>query len=268
MSLEKRFHKFTHVYCLSCGHHWDVPIYCGNRFCDVCSGKRRSRVRQRIDFIIKQLNKKKQVSLKLLTLTVRSQDNLKGMIKHLSASFRKMRNMQYWKRQVFGGVFVFEIKGNPHCWHVHIHAIIESYYLDWYRIRRMWEKCSGSPGIDIRRAWDKKAVDYVIKYITKPSVPDSLLDDVNKELQGSRLFQPFGEWYAINSKFVYKRPGCPKCNQNSLALWCQVFHEGTFWEYKEVLNPQSGDPPSDDSFCYANPAEIFPLPDEISMVSM
>ncbi len=249
------YHKFSSVFCISCGHFFDVPVYCGSRFCTICSGKRRARVRKRIDFLRKEFKPRKGVTLKLFTLTIRSESDLKKMIKHLSDSFRKVRNTKHWKNAVFGGVFVFEIKGRPGQWHAHIHGIMESYYFDWNMLRRLWKKASGAQGVDIRWIPAGNAVTYITKYISKPSVPDNCLDEVNKALKGNRLFQPFGTWYAINRKFVDNRPGCPKCHVDNMILAFEVGRAQSYWQWgtDKVITPV--ETPEDDQIIYSDPRQ-------------
>lgn len=248
-------HKFTSVYCLCCGHNFDVPIYCGDRFCQICGKKRRERVRKRIQFLIDQTSSLSGVTLKMFTLTIRSDQDLSNMIKHLVSSFRRLRSTKYWNKAVFGGCFVFEIKGRPGRWHAHIHGIVESYFLDWHRLRRLWLKSSGSPGIDIRAIHKSRSVSYITKYITKPAVDSSFLDDVNSALKGTRLFQPFGTWFNVNRKFFDVRPGCPECHQNQLALYAEVFGTGSFFEWKDVKTVSSSVFKEETPLIYQNPSQ-------------
>jgi len=208
-------HDFTTIVCLHCGKEIVVPVYCGNRFCPICSKPRLARVRRRIEFLIKNTEKENGRSFKHLTLTLRSQPDLPGMLKYLTRSFRKMRNTKLWKRFVSGGAFVIEVTHSDAGYHAHIHSIIYADYIEFNELLRMWVKCSGSRGVYIKRIPEHQIVRYLTKYISKPTDDQAIEDAVHRSLQGFRLFQPFGTWYNLSKKFIDVRPGCPDCGGSS-----------------------------------------------------
>lgn len=210
-SVETTTHAFFHVTCMGCGFDFDVPIYCGDRFCKVCGQPRRARIRSRIDFLEENCEFRPGENLKMLTLTIRSMGDLNLMVSKLIRSFRKLRSLPYWKQHVSGGAFVMEITHGDAGWHAHIHAVIASRIMPFETLKKIWLKCSGYTGIHIKRIWKGQMTFYLTKYLSKCSVPNDLRDDVNKCLAGRRLFQPFGSWHSLNKLWVRTVSKCSKC---------------------------------------------------------
>lgn len=204
-------HRFTSIVCCVCGHEISVPVYCGDRFCPVCSRPRLARVRRRISFMVNNTEKRRDYSFKHLTLTVRSESNLPSMLRLLTRSFRKLRQRSLWKKVVRGGAFVLEVKQNDGFYHAHIHAIIYSRWFDWNRLLDLWIKCSGNRGVYIQRIPAAQIVRYLTKYVSKPCDADLGNGTAREELAKMRLFQPFGEWFNLNKIFEEEKYHCPDC---------------------------------------------------------
>lgn len=227
-------HQFIKIRCMCCSHTFDVPVYCGNRFCEICSQRRQSRMRRRLKWLVNQICLDKGYGFKHLTLTIPNQSDLPAMVKFIIKAFRKMRSRAYWKNHVRGGASVIEITGRPGNWHVHIHAVIEARYMDWGRLHKLWKKCSGGDGTYIQRLSKTNIVGYLTKYLTKSSAPQSVLLDMSEALKGTRMFSPFGTWYAKNCKYASFKPACPECSESDLMLDDFVLYgkyRGTFTKY-------------------------------------
>lgn len=214
-----RPHQYIDIWCTHCGHKFPVPVYCGYRFCRICSVRRQARVRRRLKWLVNQVEIKRPYGIKHLTLTIASEQDLPAMVKKLISSFRKMRQRAYWKNNVLGGSFVIEITGNPGNWHAHIHTIIEAKFMNWDVLHRLWFSCSGGKGVWISRLSQSKAVGYLTKYLTKSDVTTELMEEMSAALKGTRLFSPFGRWYAINCKYVPPKPDCPNCDNGDLNIY-------------------------------------------------
>lgn len=162
--------------------------------------------------------------IKHLTLTIKNDTNLKRMVKHLLASFRRMRNRKAFKAKIVGGAFVIELTKTGNTWHAHLHIVIQSHKVDWELLRDMWLKCSkGSRGVYIRNIPPDQAVHYLTKYITKS---DLSLDDqlvATELLKNYRLFNPFGSWYAVNLEYVPETRFCPNCKQVGTLMPEDIF---------------------------------------------
>lgn len=215
-------HYYISVACTRCGNTIAVPVYCGDRFCPVCGAPRRARIRNRISFLVKQVDLKQGMRIKHLTLTIRNQKCLFDMLKDLTRSFRKLRSRAIWKNHVVGGAFVIEVTGSPGNWHAHIHAVIESYYLDFHKLLNTWIKCSPGQGVYIQNLPLNAVVTYLTKYLTKPDMPDQVSEQVSLAISGYRLFQPFGTWYSISLTYHKPRCLCKECGSKSFELAYRV----------------------------------------------
>lgn len=206
-------HRWRSVYCVRCGHRVKAVIDCGHRFCPVCAFRRSIRIRLILGHLLKSSRDIPEARIKMLTLSVKNCSDLPGGIKHLVKSFRRLRQRSLWKRYVFGGAFVIEIKGRPGNWHPHIHAIIQSYWFPWAQLRAAWFDVSGGSAVWIADVSDTKAKFYVTKYITKADVPAEDIDVVSAALRRFRLFSRFGLWHNIRiPRSLYRHP-CPACGR-------------------------------------------------------
>lgn len=204
-------HEWTTICCSHCGDTFKVPIYCGDRFCYTCSPRRLARTRRRLTWLSDQAGIPFGMGFKFLTLTIRSEDDLPGMIKSLLKSFRRMRQRAFWKNNVDGGAFIVEIKRGSFGWHAHVHAVIVANYLDFDKVKALWRKVSTGHGVDIRAKSSKESVNYMCKYMSKPNLDDESIEEINGALKGTRLFSPFGTWYALNGTYEQAAPSCQKC---------------------------------------------------------
>lgn len=227
-------HRFIRVICLTCGHFFDVPVYCGDRFCPICSVARRKRVRDRLNFLVANVPFVKSYSFKHLTLTIKNQSNLKRMTRTIVHCFRKLRQTDEWKRKVLGGSFVIEVTGSHGSWHVHLHIIIQAKYWQFAEILKLWMKLSPGRGVYIQNIPQSQVVRYLTKYITKTDVPDCEKEELNDALTGTRLFQPFGTWYALNKLYIKPAQTCPKCIKPCFCLYGELFEGEGFVFEKET----------------------------------
>jgi len=209
ISLEN--HRYRQIICTNCGHEITVPIYCGDRFCPVCSRPRLAKVRRRLEFLIKHTKKEPLYGFKFLTLTIPNEPDLPEMLGRLTKSFRRLRQRAGWKRRVSGGAFVIEIGGSHAGWHAHIHAIIVAKYIAFDRLLKLWISCSGGRGVFIKQIPPGAATGYLTKYLSKPAIADADLETASLSIKSLRLFQPFGCWMKLLKEFHEEKPGCPKC---------------------------------------------------------
>lgn len=218
-----------------------MPVFCGDRFCPVCSVIRRARVRRRLEWLIKCLPVKPEFRFRHLTLTIASQGDLRKMIQKLQADFRRLRQRAYWKLHVDGGAFVIEVTGRPGAWHAHIHAVIWGYWMKWEIIQQLWKKISHGTGCYITHIPTSAVVGYLTKYLSKPESPDIVTADISCALSGMRLFAPFGSWHNLNKLYVKPVHPCSKCGHTA---WMQTdIAQGNFPKRHYVQFDESGLPP-------------------------
>lgn len=205
--------KYATITCMGCGDEIVVPIYCGNRFCVDCNGARRKNIRNKLDVFCAQKKETKAVRFKFLTLTIKSQPDLKEMVEVLLKSFRQLRQRQLWKKKVFGGAFVIEMTVNNGLWHAHIHAILEGYYISWDKLLSDWEAITGATGVHIKAIPVQRITHYLTKYITKTDLDEDCQLEASEALKGKRLFQPFGSWHNGFGNIPKIETKCSKCGQ-------------------------------------------------------
>lgn len=212
-------HQFRRIVCSGCGESLDVPVYCGDRFCPVCSVTRSIRVKRRLTWLVDQQSKLPNQSFFFWTFSLKNCTDLTKGIKQLQLAFRRLRNRAYWKNHVTGGGFVIEIKGHPGNWHPHIHAILYSNWMKWDTVFTLWRKCSGGRGCYVKLIPKSAAVAYVTKYLSKPDVPDQVAIEISAALKGIRLFAPIGAWHAGNKSYPKKATPCKRCGSSHWMDW-------------------------------------------------
>ncbi len=232
-------HEFIHIHCEHCGHSIDVPVYCGDRFCGVCSPARHARIADRLRFLVKNTERKPVYTLKFLTLTIANMPKLDPMVKFLVKCFRKLRNRAVWKKYVDGGAFVIEVTGRPGDWHAHIHAIIFARYIHRDAFVKAWNSISGGLGVDVRTIPTDALCNHLIKYLSKRQEPAMVSEEKNLVLKSYRLFQPFGCWFKLQKKYKRAPHPCEKCGKSSWSPWdiVQGFFIDTFRKEVDVPAP-------------------------------
>jgi len=235
-------HEFLHIVCSHCGKRFDVPLYCGDRFCSVCGFPRRMRIRARLRFLVENVQLGDSESIKHITFTIPSELDLAQMIKRLVRSFRKLRQTKFWKRYISGGAFVIEITGEPGQWHGHIHCICQAGFVPWAKLKSLWEHFSGGKGVYITRIPLRAAVNYLTKYLSKSTVATEFRYDVSEALKGLRFFQPFGSWYHQDRKYPKPSKVCSRCKTEGSFCLAYEMLGGWMHDTYEVV-PQDHGPP-------------------------
>lgn len=219
-------HQYRLLICGSCGHKLNVPISCGNRFCSICGGPRRRRVRARLNSIVKSLRPGPGYSTKMVTLTMPKQPDLRSGVKVLLQSFRRLRQRKFWKNKVVGGAFVVEVKGIPGAWNIHLHCIVEARFIPNFTLSREWAQVSPGQITDVIKVPASAVISYVTKYLTKSSVAKHLEVEVSRALKGVRMFQPFGTWHSLALRWKPEIFKCPSCDYTGFYL----SDSGCAWE--------------------------------------
>lgn len=227
MSQPAPTHDFIRIACDHCGYSISVPVYCGDRFCPVCSVPRLARIRHRLNWLVGHIEPLAGHSFKHLTLTIPSHPDLAVMLHTLNSSFKKLRARAFWKRLVAGGASVVEVTGRPGNWHVHLHVVLYAKYIPYFQLLSLWRKVSPGRGCYIQKMPKSAIISYLTKYLVKPSVPDEVSEMVGVTLARYRLFQPFGSWYNLSATYVRPNKTCPDCGQTSWLPW-DILTKGDF----------------------------------------
>lgn len=211
-------HEWKGIFCMSCGHTFDIPIKCGNRFCPTCSLARRNRVRQRLTSLFNRVPKLPYRTLKLVTLTIPNSQTVREGCDTLISSFRRLRQRKLWRSKVNGGVFVIEVTRGKNGYHVHLHAIVQGLFIDNKVLSREWAAVSPGRIVDVRPCWNINLVYYLTKYLTKVKGEASFVEVIGQGLKGRRLYQPFGSWFALDVPIEKKGTPCTKCGEDCWTI--------------------------------------------------
>lgn len=224
-------HQYRRIMCMHCGTSHDVPVYCGDRWCSICSGIRRSRVYNRLKFVMTTTPTRRYHSWYHWTFGIASEEDLASMVKSLLRYFRRLRQRSYFKKKVHGGAFVIEVTHGDAGWHAHIHALIYSHWMDWDRLRLDWLKISKGRSVYVRPVGKVDLASYLCKYLSKPDIPEADLGAASSALKGVRLFNPFGKLSSAAKSYKAGKPACKSCG---FSQWtCDLSATGsstyTYW---------------------------------------
>lgn len=146
--------------------------HCHNRWCPRCRVYVQNRTRRRIEKWLKTANRS---ALKFVTLTLRpSSRPLSEHLAHLLKSFRRLRSSRFWRALSVRGMGIAETTrgATGRDWHLHLHLIIESPYMDARKLSDAWRTASGGSFIvsvkGVRRDQaTEKLIEYLAGYMAK-----------------------------------------------------------------------------------------------------
>ena len=221
---QKDLHSYRDIFCISCGNVKHIPIYCHNRFCPVCSAGRKFKVQGKLEALLAKFPPTARRRLKMLTLTQPKQIDLKEGLKKLLSSFKRLRNRKKWKEWNCDGGYVVEIKGTENNWHIHLHAIITSYYIPEPELWAEWEACGGGKHAHLMAIPNATAIAYVTKYITKGEFDPDYVAQINSALRDQRLFSTFGKWHNAKTPKVKLECRCKVCGGTQWHAFDNFFY--------------------------------------------
>ena len=147
-------------------------MHCRNRWCPKCRVYVQNRTRRRIETWLKTADRTR---LKFLTLTLKpSSRPLSDHLAHLLSSFRRLRLSPFWRALNARGIAVAEVTrgASGQHWHLHLHMLIESPYVDARKLSVAWRTASkGSYIVHVeavrRNQSGEKLVNYLASYLAK-----------------------------------------------------------------------------------------------------
>jgi len=209
-------HQYFNVYCEGCGKKHVVIMRCGDRFCPVCNAGRLALIREKLQFIVKNITLQPGERFRFLTFTVENQENLKQMCSFLIKKFRKLRESRFWKTYYQGGSYVIEVTGTQGNWHAHLHVLAAGYYCPQRLLLDAWRSQCGRGGVYCKNAEKGSTIRYILKYISKSECQGENQDLAASALKGYRLYQPFGSFMSVSKKFVRSCSVCPHCGSTAV----------------------------------------------------
>lgn len=166
----------------------------------------------------------------MLTLTVRNLKRIDaGELELLKKAWVSLRRSKLFEK-VSGGFWSMEITNQGKGWHAHIHAVLDSQYLDQSQIERAWSKRIGQEMsiVDIRELRGPDPLKEVVKYTSKPTQMIHWSDDDLRQFldvaPSLRMFGVFGTCYKQRSEFrefndeLKSESGFCECGCNSWKI--------------------------------------------------
>jgi hypothetical protein len=244
---------------------------CKLRWCPICRDVSRQIVTTAVDGWLCR-----QKYPKMLTFTLKhSDDELFMQVQHLYDCFRKIRQRAYFKQNINGGVWFFQLKLNlqTNQWHPHIHCLVNGNFLKHSRLSELWHKITGdSFVIDVRPVRDlENASTEVARYATSPAdITRMTLQqaiDVYDATQGRRIC---GTWGDAKGMILKPTP------QEDTEEWSKVAEftfinirrdydraVQTFWDCYVNNKPYDGPQLQPETEVYAEELDLLLEPEEL-----
>ena len=205
--------------CLDCGAEPAFPITCDHRLCPDCAARRGAVLVSEHQDMLKQLRYPKMLTLTFLS--VASLD--KGYIKWARNCFRKLRRRRVMAG-CWGGIYSFEATHSAeYGWHLHIHSLIGSGYIDQGVLSTEWQKITGACVVDIRAVQGKDkwgAIKEVVKYPAKAATflgEAALVNEFLVATERVNLAYGFGAMYRVRTRrHAEGKMCCPVCGGTSI----------------------------------------------------
>jgi len=245
---------------------------CKLRWCPICRDVSRMIVTTAVDGWLQR-----QYFPKMLTFTLKhSDDDLFSQINRLYDSFKKIRQRAYFKQNVTGGVWFFQLKLNPQTeqWHPHIHCLVAGKFLKHSRLSELWHKITGdSFVVDVRPVKDlDNASTEVARYATSPADLTKMSFEqawnVFDATEGKRIC---GTWGNAKGMVLRPTPADDSDEWSKIAdfTWIAIRKEydaaaKLFWECYCEHKPYYGPQLQTDEVLYADELNFLLEPDNMS----
>jgi len=245
---------------------------CKLRWCPICRDVSRMIVTSAVDGWLRR-----RKFPKMLTFTLKhSDDDLLVQINRIYKSFQKIRQRVFFKQNVTGGVWFFQLKQNPQTeqWHPHIHCLVDGKFINHNKLKELWLKITGdSFVVDVRPVKDlDNASTEVARYATSPAdLTNMSLEsawDVFEATEGKRICGTWG-----NAKGMILRP-TPQADSDEWSKvadfsWIAIRKEydasaKIFWDCYCNRQPYNGPQLQPDITLYKEELDFLLEPDEIS----
>ena len=159
-----------------------------------------------------------------LTLKIVPSGDVDAEVSRILASFRKLRQRKVWNAK--DGIASIEIlKKGEDSWYVHIHALIDSKWMDQKALSDAWLDITGdSSVVDIRRVKSERrqALREVLKYQTKIwELNEEDKEFIEKTFKHRRFIYTFG--IKRPEKPEFKGMKCKICGGNLTKMDDEIY---------------------------------------------
>lgn len=223
--------------CTNC----KTPRYFWNRcelkFCPICAERLAKERRETVEWWTRSIRQPKH-----LVLTARNTHDLSReylrWFKHQFAKLRARKVCANWR----GGFYSIEVTWKSEGAHVHLHALVDTNWVDTTELAKVWGKLMGQD-FAIVKVKDARGEDY-LKEVTKYVVKGSELATWSAQrvatfigaIQDVRMFGVFGTLFARRAELRDFLDDIRSC-RNVCQCGCKSFqiHDAEHWEATEEI---------------------------------
>lgn len=170
-----REHRWASFMCDD-GHSYSVPLDCGHRYCDICARSQVATRRRALELEIERAKEleTRSVRVKMMTLTMKSMEDPRQMWDHLYDSFDRLQETVTWRKgKVRWWIARAEVTTKGKEWHVHLHVLMLSRFIDQKALSNSWIRSTRRTGmiVHIEQIFGREIGDAameVAKYLCKP----------------------------------------------------------------------------------------------------
>jgi hypothetical protein len=222
-SLERCHSEWTVAHCGDCGRVKKFPNRCDCFYCAECQPRLAGERKKAVEWWTKLVCQPKHV-----VLTVQNTAELtKAHVLEFKRWWAKLRR-RVFARNWSGGFYSIELTNEGNGWHLHLHALIDTKWIDGGQLAVEWQKVTNGLGriVCVKDARAKNYLAEVTKYAVKGV---DLAKWTGAEIQtfiaafdGVRTFGVFGSLYGARTKFAEfiatLRDAKPKCECGSCNI--------------------------------------------------
>ena len=194
---------YTVCQCCQCRKVRKFPNRCDLFCCPECQASLAADRRKQVEWWVNEVRQPKHVCLTLKnTATLTRKD-----VVRIRTDFARLRRRKFCKNWN-GGFYSIEVTNEGKGWHLHLHALVDSVWIDQLELAKQWQSVTKGRG---RIVWAKRArsgsfVVETAKYIVKGNMlaawsPDELKQFV-ESFGNLRIFGVFGSLYGKRTKFA------------------------------------------------------------------
>jgi hypothetical protein len=194
---------YTKAVCKHCGKTEVFPNRCDLFYCPECAGHLQKERQRQVEWWTWQIRQPKHV-----VLTIRNVSDLTtGHVTEFQSYFRKLRRRKFASNWL-GGFYRIEVTNEGKGWHLHLHALVNSQWIDQTQLSKEWRSVTNGLGYicSVKDARPKDYLHELTKYVVKGNQLAAWTgqDIVTFILafQGKRTFGVFGDLYGMRTEFA------------------------------------------------------------------
>jgi len=130
----------------------------------------------------------------------------KAHVQQVKRWFRALRRTKFAKNWI-GGFYSLEVTNEGKGWHLHVHALVDAFWIDSFALSGHWQKVTNGMGriVKVKDARDKQYLAEVTKYAVKGSqlaawTPEQIKTFIDA-FTGVRTFGVFGSLYGKRTEW-------------------------------------------------------------------